>query len=389
MNSARSSSRARLIPACPSLVRTSTVLLCLCAVSVVTSAQPQKLVEVYRVGSKAAGDPVLFSSILDIAVDSEGRIFVVDRQLEGVHVFGPDGWFLRVLGSKRDGLSGFKRLTGVAVGPHDTLYAWDGYLKRVSVFAPVTNELIHTVPIESIEGRQQNPMHLLGVTEKGIVFRYASPSGVVPGGIQSMGTKQSPEPVVLVAFSGKPSENPLFETVSEKMNTFSMRSGRNFTTSQPYVEQWFAGVSASGMTYAALSDKVDVEFKAEDGRVLHKVSWQHTPIPVTRADREAHLERYSTDETRQAVKAAGWPEVRPAFTDLLVDSEDQLWVRLSANHDAPRVKYVVLRIDDGQVVGEIAVPSSVEIIEIRDGRAYASAESDSGDPLLVVYNVHD
>ena len=387
MNRAQFSSRAKSFLTRSSLVRTG--LLCLCAVPFLSTAQPKALVEVYRIGNKAAGDPVLFSSILDVAVDSEGRIFVVDSQLEGIHVFSQDGWLLRVLGSRGDGPGEFKRLTGVAVGPQDVLYAWDAYLKRVSAFAPSSNDFVNTLSIESTEDQQQNPMHLLGVTDNGLVFRYASTRSVEPQEWLNTDARQITEPVVLVSFSGKPAEDPLFQSVSEKTNTFGMRSGRRFTTSQPYAERWVAGVSPSGLTYAAVSDKVYVEFKAEDGRVLHKVAWQHTPVPVTRADRDAHLSRYSTDETRLAVMAAGFPETRPAFTSLLVDSEDQLWVRLSANHDAPLAQYVVLDIENGQVAGEVAVPADVELLEVKDGKAFASAEHESGDSFLVVYDVRD
>lgn len=66
------------------------------------------LVADLSIGELDGDDPYILGSIRGIEVDSEGRIFVVDRQAREVRVFSADGEHLRTIGRAGDGPGEFR-----------------------------------------------------------------------------------------------------------------------------------------------------------------------------------------------------------------------------------------------------------------------------------------
>lgn len=53
-----------------------------------------------------------------------------------IRVFGSDGQFLRLLGRSGSGPGEYRRITGLSVGPNDSLYVFDGRASRLTVYTP-------------------------------------------------------------------------------------------------------------------------------------------------------------------------------------------------------------------------------------------------------------
>ncbi len=64
--------------------------------------------ELWRVGGDEDED-VLFGVITSVAVDSDGLVYLLDAQMNVVHVFSPEGEFLREIGREGEGPGEFRR----------------------------------------------------------------------------------------------------------------------------------------------------------------------------------------------------------------------------------------------------------------------------------------
>lgn len=79
---------------------------------------------VLALGADAEG-PELFGSIMDVAVDGQGNMFVFDVQGQEVHVFDRDGSFVQVVAGRGDGPSEFRSANGVEASADGRLLVSD------------------------------------------------------------------------------------------------------------------------------------------------------------------------------------------------------------------------------------------------------------------------
>lgn len=86
-----------------------------------------------EIGKVDGDDPYLFSYILDVAADEEGRVLVADRDASEIRVFGPDGDFAFHLGGPGEGPGEFGDLCCMEFGPEGEL--WVRESARYSAFA--------------------------------------------------------------------------------------------------------------------------------------------------------------------------------------------------------------------------------------------------------------
>lgn len=93
----------------------------LLASSALAAEVPVEVVDLHplwEVGGEDDED-VLFGVLSDLAVDAEGDVYVVDRQLTEVTRFGPDGSFLGFVGREGEGPGEYSRIGGIFVAAPD------------------------------------------------------------------------------------------------------------------------------------------------------------------------------------------------------------------------------------------------------------------------------
>lgn len=94
------------------------------------------LAEEVRIGG-VEGDPdYLFGDIWGVAVDSHGRVFVLDFQEQHIRVYSPEGAYEQTIGRQGEGPGEFRAAVSLLMGPGDTLLVQDNRLFRINRFAP-------------------------------------------------------------------------------------------------------------------------------------------------------------------------------------------------------------------------------------------------------------
>ncbi|MBX3396816.1 MAG: 6-bladed beta-propeller [Phycisphaerae bacterium] len=85
----------------------------------------------------SAGD---FALPRDVAVDSDGHLYVLDSQFENVQIFEPDGRLLLAFGEEGDGPGQFSLPSGISIDSQDRIWVADTYNRRIQVFQYLREE---------------------------------------------------------------------------------------------------------------------------------------------------------------------------------------------------------------------------------------------------------
>ncbi|MGD8698715.1 MAG: hypothetical protein PVJ43_05455, partial [Gemmatimonadales bacterium] len=133
------------------------------------------LEEDLRIGAVDGPPEYQFGQVLQIAVDSKGRIFVLDGQAQHVQVYSPVGVHEQTIGARGSGPGELQAGLALLIGTGDTLLVPDGQNLRFNRYAPDGSSAGSTkLPIE--EGR---PMSFRA-TASGVIVEQLRPL-MLPG----------------------------------------------------------------------------------------------------------------------------------------------------------------------------------------------------------------
>jgi hypothetical protein len=122
--------------------------------------------------------------------------------------------------------------------------------------------------------------------------------------------------------------------------------------------------------YVGLADSSVVLTYRLDGTLLATIDTRSPPREVTEADREHYRwldtigrNDRSPDRSRDRWKEFEFPVRLPAYTALMVDASDLLWVRGFPQGAARSVRWAALT-ETGTLVGTLDLPAELEVFEI-------------------------
>ena len=93
-----------------------------------------------EIGRLDGDDPYLFSYILDVAADEQGRVIVADRDATEIRVFEPDGSFAFLFGGPGEGPGEFGDLCCMEFGPTGELWVRESARYSAFVLGPAGAE---------------------------------------------------------------------------------------------------------------------------------------------------------------------------------------------------------------------------------------------------------
>ena len=344
------------------------------------------LTEVFRIGDEAAGDTVLFSDGLEVAVDSRGQLYVTDRGIAGIRVFSNSGALMRTIGRAGDGPGEFQRTPLVNVGLLDTVYALDTKAMRLTVFAPNSFSPVETIDISGTEtvdaefGTFQSAQNLIGVVKNGFLVRYEDLN------IPLMSDMDAPEYVVLKLLDrkGNVSADTIVQMPKRDMLHARTSGGGAMMAKVPFGRDAFIALSPDNLLYYGRNDAIEIKVRSIDGNTNRRIHVPHDPVPVTEVERNMWLSTYP--DARHEMRSV-LPETRPAYEALLLDDSERIWLRLSGPKGAVEVRWIVVNLE-GRIQATTELPSTVWLKAIAGNRAFgASSEEDEGAPLVVAYEI--
>jgi hypothetical protein len=144
----------------------------------VEPAETAVLREVWRAGGDDEDDDVLFAVLDDVAVDGGGNVYLLDSQLNTVHVFSSLGEYLRSIGRQGEGPGEFNMPRSLFITPDGLVAVVQMMPGRIILLTP-DGESAGLHPLPEFEGV---PMFLFGGSAGENVFLRVMETTGQPGG---------------------------------------------------------------------------------------------------------------------------------------------------------------------------------------------------------------
>ncbi|MBM4117737.1 hypothetical protein FJ251_08330 [bacterium] len=127
------------------------------------------LERLWTIGGESEAEGEVFGIILDLAVDREGRVYLLDTRLSELRVFSPDGEYLRTIGREGEGPGDLFRPQRVAAMPDGSLCVTQFSPPRCSRFSPDGEYLGELALADSLDRGERTVFVVAGVGEQRVV----------------------------------------------------------------------------------------------------------------------------------------------------------------------------------------------------------------------------
>ena len=335
--------------------------------------------EWWEVTLEAVSEPELyFASIAEVVVDSQGRVFVVDRQQGGIAVLTPELALLATVGREGEGPGEFQsRQLQILAG--DTLLVYDSRLGRITLFGPENLEVVSTSPVPNLErGVVENLWKLSG---RGRFFALDRPPFVAGAGeAADRGRTEA-----LLAFDE--SADVMGDTLATVVGSEYLvvrREGFMSVRSHPFGRGSLVGLLGGDRIVYANSGALEVTVVDFAGTAIHSFSHPLPPIPVTSAQLRAEVDEMP--ELMADALRAGTPYTWPALAGLVMDDEERIWIGIRSPGDNAEWEWAAFAVD-GSHAGSVLLPAGFLLQVVRDRRIYVLSHDEFDVPSIRAYRL--
>jgi hypothetical protein len=286
-----------------------------------------------------------------------GNLLVADRGEFNLFEFAPTGRLVRRFGRKGAGPGEMSYQAHLwRCGNRIVTYDIEGY--RLSEFS-LDGKFVRHFRWGTPE-RGNSPYHS-ACNAAGTFVHYGWELGIAEG------VYRKPVPMWL---SGSDSTvTKVFPSIPGSERWGTIGKGGGGSRPLPFGRQPMVAIG-SNRVYVSTGERYEIKVFSLTGAPLPAITRNVPPVPVTKADIEAELEREISSSGEGARKritadfaAMTLPKQLPPHGALVVDANDQLWVQ-----DVPRgaSPSVLWRIFDpaGRAVAQVTLPRALEIFEI-------------------------
>jgi len=324
-----------------------------------TSETAWRLEEDLRLGAAATGGPEAeqFGDIGSIAVDSEGRIYILDALNQEIRVFDATGRYAHNIGGEGEGPGEFTFASEINVGPAEDVWVIDDGMSRYSVFA-LDGTLLETYP-------------------RRIIGRYSAFKGAVldDGSYIDWGVEFPDGRFASRTFFHPIRYQPGFDSHDSLPNLEHhwemMRSGRMPLT---YFNGFPVGaVDGGGSIWFADSREYRVFRRSLEGDTTLLFTLPAIAPVVSQADRES-IENQSFRSTDRRIEALeSLPEEKPIVYRIVPDNLGHLYLFVDLAEE-PAGTVVDVFQDNGVFLGRMHIPLSLPLSSRGRPIAHATAE---------------
>lgn len=328
--------------------------------------------------------------IQGIAVDEESRVYVGDYINMQVHRYTPEGAYDDSFGGRGQGPGEFQSISGMDMGPNDSLFVHDRMARRIVAFSTDNMGRSTTTLIPSRDDGL-NPS-MLGGPLVGLHGIWVLPDGekvVASGRGFSPENRNEEDRNIRLHFLG---EEDAIATLSDR-EFIVFENGGFSVRLMPFGQRTVVTVDQDGDILYGMNEGIEIQrVSPVNGNGTTIVQDNHSSIPVTEELLEAEIQRMgselSSDQVEQLRREA--PEALPAFEHMVVDSENRIWVAVN-DPDAFEDGNTAYRVfsEGGQRLSEFTLEGIVFLQVVKDGKAYGIRTSSSGAQNVDIYNVAD
>jgi hypothetical protein len=297
---------------------------------------------------------------------ADGRIAISNARTSQLRFYRPDGTFIESLGGSGGGPGEYETIGAIHLGVNDSIIVSDTWQTRLNVYDP-RGVFTRTVPVEPLEGR---PPRLRGLVHDTMaVYRvtYFGRSGGVSRAVRDTSF-----------LFARPLNGGATVTIgrflaNEKFNQV-LPNGSVAAWNLPFSRGFFATCTLE-LLWIAVSDRYELMgYDVEHGSLQRVTRVNRRPVAVDAAHRDgffahqlAGAESANEEQTyRDVHRIIEFPRTMPVLSDLVSDSEGNLWVK---DYDVPwsddPTTWRVFN-SEGTMVAMVRLPHGLDVHDIGE-----------------------
>lgn len=341
---------------------------------------PWRLVPELTLGALEGDRPDVFSTISGLAVDTAGRILVVDRNTNEVRFFSAQGEHLHTVGRTGEGPGEYTQINGLIRLPSDSLVVIDQEGNRYSILTP-DGQYERSV-------RRQLPFYGWlydgGIAGERVyeLFAVFSDPDRVPAVV---GTHLRDSEAALDTILVPELPGPTYEAFEVRTEQFGSYLGVPFSPRHVY------RLDGRGGLWFGRGDEFRLVHTELSGDTLREVVLNTPADPVTDADVAEWMEEEFVRRFRERggkIDRARIPGEKPYWNDLVLAPGGHLWV--SRPGEPMQVRFVVFD-SVGRYLGEVGF-DGVEPVEwlspiVANGKLYIATQDELGVQRVQVFGI--
>ena len=309
------------------------------------------------IGRREGEDPYLLYRAMDATILADGRIVVANGGSGELRFFDSTGSHLASRGGQGEGPGEFLQLRSLEPWPGDSIVAWFGPRANISVFDSGGN---YGRTIEINDGSQP------------WVARPAATS--VHGSILAVYSWEDRDTLVLQLLDGEGAVRTSLGTLPS-WEPYLMHEGteREMLYWKTFSREPVWGVWGD-LVAIGVTSRYEIKAYGADGSLARIVRREHSPRVPTPEDVEAYIESdvlpdypdatpSEQEDHRRDYRSVPVAEHFPAFTSIMIDKLDHLWIR---EYDLPREERPVplwtVFDPEGHVLGFVETPAELWMI---------------------------
>jgi hypothetical protein len=306
--------------------------------------------------TSGTGSPHEFFRVPDATRLSGGAIVVADGGSGEIRYFSNEGTFLQAVGRRGEGPGEFRDLNTIDRFRGDSLIAWDFGLRRASILGPEreVSRLISSFAagVRMLDLRPLHDSAFVGIQ---------SPTGPA---MPPPGLFQMSEAIVTVTGAGS-----LIDTLTLIPGLEFIRSETDAMVGVALYAKDGHYTVFGGKVYAGSADSMQFQTYSATGVMERIARVPGYDLELSgediRAERDALLEGNFPPSYRELVASMPEPSTRPAYSDLVVDSEGYAW---AAEHHSMAERGSATDWEvfapDGEWLGSVRTPARFTVFEI-------------------------
>ncbi len=304
--------------------------------------------EELSIGDSEENEDYMFSDISHITVDSDGRIYILDRRESHVKLFDPNGKHIRTIGRKGQGPGEFNNPIFIYY-PRDELLVMES--DRLSFFSP-EGKLLRVIP-----------------TKTEFLSRARCDS---QGNIITTSSVFDPENPYYVLKKFNSEISLIKEIIRVPMQ-------RRPGIINPFSPNLYMTVDAEDNIIFAYSKDYEVMVFNPDGDLIKKIIREYDPVEIT------------DEEIEEATRGAPprikfeFPKSHPAYQRFVHDEMGRLYVQSNEKGEGLNVYYHDVFNREGQYI--VRVPLRQYPVIFQNGKLYSLEEGEDGYQYVKRYKV--
>ncbi len=335
-------------------------------------------------------DDLFIGRILGFQVDKNSRVYINDGAHEArtIHVYEPDGTYIKSLGDYGEGPGEF-RSPGILRLYSDKLYVYDFELNRLTSYSIHSLELLETYQFdpnmiegaEAIKGMRLSDYYVLN--ENTLIVGFKRPQKYFeekPGSYHYFKTD--------IAFNKLGKE--VFDQLAV-LEAWGEFNGMRIMKMFPFFEKPMRTVSASGRIFTANSSDFLIKEHSLEGNIIGGFYYPSKKESVTRSDALSA----SNMMTREIARNTDLPQSWPVLTSFFTDDDERIWVSTFTKNDH-EIQWWILQ-PSGELIARFVLPGnrysdpriSNNIINMAHNGYFYSRETndETGTERVVKYRI--